>query len=289
MASVRHIQTGASEPIQVLAVNAARQRLTGLTNLKLFVQRKSDGLYLDWADNAFKAYGAATKVNSTLVPADATGSPGLYHLNETPDHLDGFLDFSALAGKVDGDHYLLTAFQDGVPQSAVNLPQVGEVVEGSWLDFIDQAISDNATPAEVQDELRAIRLHQLVSVNPGAVQPGAGTYIKQILDALGGATYQVLCTFSYNPTADRLEGIVWIESGSLVFNDASLGACTVRWYDKDGVEQFSMADASPDAQGFYKVEKQGPGLAKNQVYYATAEVAITGYGTVSGGKGNFTF
>lgn len=287
MASVREIQTGAQEPIEALVVGAGRVRLAGLTNLKLFVTRKSDGLYLDWSDNSFKVYGAATKVNSVLAPADATNSPGLYQLHEAPDHLNSFLDFSKLVGKVAGDHYLFTVFQDGAPQTAINTPQAGEVKEGGYVDYIDQAISENASPAEVQTELRAIRLHQLVSVNPGAVQPGAGTYIKQLLDAQD-QRYLVLCSFSYNPTADRLEGIVWVESGSLIYSGA-MGTCTVRWYDKDGVEQFSMSDAAPDAQGFFKVEKSGPALAKNQVYYATAEVPVTGFGPVSGGKGNFTF
>lgn len=284
---MRHIQTGAKEPIGALVVDAARSRLTGLTNLKLFVQRKSDGFYLDWNDDTFKVRGAVGQMDTVLVPADATGSPGLYHLDEGV-HQDSFFDFAALTNKTAGDHYVFTAYQDGAPQNAVNMPQVGEVVEGDWLDYIDQAISDNATPSEVQDELRAIRLHHLVAVNPGAIPPNTGTYIKQILDGIGGS-YQVLCTFSYNPDADRLEGIVWVESGNLVFNNAALDSCIVRWYDKDGVEQFSMSDATPDAQGFFKVEKQGPGLSKNQVYYATAEVVITGVGSVSGGKGNFTF
>lgn len=289
MAPTVRVQTDGKEPVGAIITGQDRLRLTGLTNIKLFVRRLSDSLYLDWSDNTFKVAGSISSFYQVLAEQDSVSNPGFYHLDNA-DHPGGFFDFSKIANKTADDIYHFEVIQDGAPQTALNVPQAGEVKEGSWLDFIDQAISDNATPAEVQAELRAIRLHQLVSVNPGAVSPGTGTYIKQIIDSLAQKpSYVLLQTYSYNQTADRLEGIIWVESGNLVLNDGSLDSCTVRWFNKEGTEMWSVTDAAPDAQGFFKVEKLTPGLVSDQLYYATAEIDITGYGTVSGGKGNFTF
>lgn len=282
--SIVRIQTGAKEPIEVLAVDVSRARLTGLTNLKVYVRRVSDGAHFDWSDDTFRT--SPSQILETLSEINATRSPGAYKL-DTASHDDGF-DTSAITNPNTDDTYRVTVIQDGAPQTAINFPQVGEIKVGQWADNIDQAISDNATPAEVQAELRAIRLHQLVSVNPGAVQPGTGTYIKQIIDNLARKPeYVVLQTYSYNEAADRLDGIVWVEYGNLVL--AAPTSCTVKWYDRDGNLAWSLTDSSPDGQGFFKIEKSGPGLTSDELYYAVAEVDVAGVGTVSGGKGNFTF
>lgn len=241
MESVR-VQSGATEPVEVLAVDSSRAGLVGLTNLKIRVRRLSDGKFLDWDDNVWKSTGIV-QLLETLTKVDDTNAPGRYQL-ATASHPNG-LDFSILSMPA-ADAVVVTALQDGSPQNAINFPQEGEIKVGDYVDHIDRAISSIAT-------------------------------------------HVVLCTFGFNSTSGALEGLVWVESGNLILNSGALGACTVRWRDKDGVLLFTMVDTAPDAQGFYKVEKAAPGLVSGRVYYATAEVVITGFGTVSGGKGNFTF
>lgn len=289
MAPTVRVQTGEKEFVGALIIGRQNERLSGLSNIMLAIRRVSDGNYFDWSDNYFKPFITLTQFYETLIEPDSSNNPGFYHLHNAT-HQNGEFDFSAINNKVASDTYHFTVIQEAVPQTASNVPQIGEIKEGGFIDYIDSSISGAATPSEVQDELRAIRLHQLLSVNPGAIQAGTGTYIKQIIDLLGEKpSYVVLQTYSYNQTSDRLDGIVWVESGDIVFNSASLGACTVNWYDRGGVLQWSEVDAAPDTQGFYKIEKATPGLALDSLYYAVAEVEITGVGTISGGKGNFTF
>lgn len=285
MESVR-VQSGAIEPVEVLAVGFDRVGLIGLTNLKIRARRLSDGKFLDWSDNQWKAVGIS-QLLETLTPVDAANAPGRYQL-ATASHPNG-LDFSILAMPA-ADAVVVTALQDGSPQNAGNFPQEGEIKVGDYVDHVDQAISANATPAEVALALQAIRLHQLVDDSPGATPAAAGTYVRQIIDNLAKKPeYVVLCSFGLNSTSGALEGLVWVESGNLILNSGVLSTCVVGWYDKAGVLQFTMTDTAPDAQGFYKVEKAAPGLVRGRIYYATAAVVITGFGIVSGGKGNFTF
>lgn len=276
------IQTGATEPIEVLAVDVTDEPLIGLSNLKLRIRRLSDGYYFDWSDDTFK--GTAAQPTITLVPIDATGSPGEYRLDSAP-HSKGF-NTSAIVNPIANDTYSVRVEQDG-GGSAVGFPMLGEIKVGDWLDFIDQAISDNATPAEVQTELRAIRLHHLVSVNPGAVQPGTGTYIKQLLDGQTGArTHFLEMSFSYDPATDIFVGNVWVESGNLVVVNS--GAVVVDLYDEDRTLIFSMSDSTPDAGGVFKVSRTPTGLVKNRSYYAEATVTLPDTSTVRGIKGMFT-
>lgn len=290
MTTVR-IQTGDIEPVEVLAIDSSRVRLTGLTNLKVKVRRQSDSNLFDWSTNEFVA--SPVLFLQDLEEVDPVNFPGEYRLNATP-HIRGF-NTSSVVNPVVDDIYFVTVEQVGSPQTAIGAPWRGEIKVGSFVDNIDEPISDQATPSEVSAEVKACMqfygLDHLVSVNPGIVPPAANTYIRQILDnqAAAATVYTVLQTYSYNATSDTLEGIIWLESGNLVFNDPSLAGCTVSWYDAAGSLQFSMSDATPDSQGFYRVSQATPGLGSDSIYYAVAEVVITGTGTVSGGKGNFTF
>jgi hypothetical protein len=186
-----------------------------------------------------------------------------------------FLDWSDMTFKVAGSvSQLLQAMAE---VSATAAP--GEYRTALDTSLIANPIADDTYMVTVVQD----------GVNGAANMPQVGeARVGQWVDKIGNV-YSVLCSFSFNPTADRLEGVVWVESGNFVLNSPALGACEVRWFNRDGSLLFSMTDAAPDTQGFYKVEKQGPGLAKNQLYYAVASVVITGVGTVTGGKGNFTF
>lgn len=285
--NVVHIQTGTKEPIEVMAVDADRARLVGLTNLKVKLRRVSDGGYFDWTDNKFKP--SPTQLYETLIPVDITNSPGEYKLSNGT-HIDGF-DTTEIDNPVANDVYRVAAVQDGDPQNAVNFPQIGEIKVGGWVDYIDQLISDNATPAEILQALRDFGLDHLVSVNPGVVPPAAGTYIRQILDKQNELlarpiVYSLQQNWSYNKTLDVLVGQVWVESANLVVIAPT--SCTVTWYDDTEAIMFTMSDATPDARGVFKVSKQSPSLQSNKAYYAEAAVDVPAFGTVKAIKGAFT-
>lgn len=281
------IQTGATEPVEVLLVDADRKPLAGLTNVKVQIRRLSDGGYFDWSDNVFKSAGSVTEQFKALVEINPVLSKGEYRLDSAP-HVKGF-NTAAIVNHTANETYRVLVFQDGSPASAANVPQIGEIKEGGFVDYLDEAVSAQATPAEVQAELRAIRLHQLVAVNPGALLPGAGTYIRQILDGiggLGGAVYHVKQSYAFDPVANAITGQVWVESGNLVV--VTPVSASISWYGDDGTLLFTEAAVGPDAQGVFKVTKASPGLVKSRSYYALASVEITGHGTVRGAKGAFT-
>lgn len=285
--NVVHIQTGAKEPIEVMAIDDDRARLVGLTNLKVKLRRVSDGFYFDWATNRFRT--SPTQLYETLVPIDATNSPGEYKLSNGT-HIDGF-DTTEINNPVDNDVYRVAAVQDGVPQNAINFPQIGEIKVGGWVDYIDQLISDNATPAEVLQALRDFGLDHLISVNPGIVPPAAGTYIRQILDKQDALiarpiVYSLKQNWSYNKATDTLAGQVWVESQNLVVTGSS--NCSVTWYSDAELPMFTMTDVTPDLRGVFLVTQTSPGLQSNKGYYAEATVTVPTFGTVSAIKGAFT-
>jgi hypothetical protein len=288
LGSAVRIQTGGKEPIEVLAVDALQDRLTGLVNLAVSVRRVSDDWVLDWNDDTFRA--APTRQWELLTEIDATLSPGEYRLDNASH--DKGLDTSAFTNAVADDVYRIIVVQQGTPQNAANFPQHGEIKVGDWLDFIDEAISAQATPAEVKAEMVALGLDHLISVNPGVVPPAANTYIRQILDKLDAAAaadanrYWVQQSWSYSQADGKVVGQVWVEAGNLVV--AAPASCSVTWYDDSGTALWTEAGVGPDAQGVFRIEKTGPGLTSNRSYYSIASVAITGYGTVKGAKGQFT-
>lgn len=128
--SVR-IKTGEKEPIVVLIVDKNGDPLTGLTNAKIKVRRGSDGFYLDWSDNTFRA--SPTQLLEALEEISSVYSPGEYQLN-TPTHVDGF-DTSTFVQLVDEEQYFITAIQDGA-DTASNVPQIGEIKAGGFVDDI---------------------------------------------------------------------------------------------------------------------------------------------------------
>lgn len=284
--SKAQIAHGDTEPVGVYVIDASRNLLTGLTNLKLRVRRLSDDYHLDWSDSTFKA--APNQLLMALSEVDGTYSPGEYQLDSAP-HIDGF-NTGAIANALSADSYFLTVIQDGTPQNAGNLPFHGEIETGGWVENIDEPISNQATPDEVRSLIREFGLDHLVSVNPGIVPAASGTYIRQIIDKLntleGTSSYYVYQNWAYSPSADVLTGQIWVESNNLILSTPT--AAAVVWYNVDGSSMFSVADSTPDAQGFFKVQKSAPGLEANSAYYAIATVTVPGAGDLKGGKGTFT-
>jgi len=291
MNATERVKTDGQLPVGAAAVDSSRAKLTGLTNLRLYVERASDNFQLDWSDQTFKDPSTITTRLLTIYEPDATYNPGWYAI-DTAEHADGFFDFSQIVNKAANDTYRFHLIQEGTPQSAANAPWIGEVIEGDWLDLIDQAISENATPAEVKAELVALGLDHLVSVNPGIVPPAANTYIRQILDRLDEKPgYAVLQNYSYSPSEDKIRGSVWVENRNIVLIDAG-ATVLVQWIDAETDSVlWSVADPNvvPDARGFFYIEKDAPGLAQSKAYYALATVTLSDATVLKGGKGSFTF
>lgn len=131
------IQTGQSEPIEVLAVNAAGNPLTGLVNLKVKIRRESDQRYFDWSTNTFVAIPVT--LLWTLTEVDPVRAAGCYRLTK-PGHVDGF-DTLSITNPVADDVYQVVVVQDGPPQNVANTPWVGEIKVGQFVDNIDAPIS----------------------------------------------------------------------------------------------------------------------------------------------------
>jgi hypothetical protein len=221
------IETGSTEPIVAFVLDQLGAPLTGQADLKAKVWRTSDGEYLDWADMTFRPAGAVVSMLRTLAEVSSTASPGEYRLD---------FDTSAIVNPTADDTYEVTVAQDG-PLLASNLPQVGEVRVGQWVDKV------------------ALR------------------------------SFLVMQSYSYDPLTETITGLVWLEHGTLVY--AAPTSCSVSWYNDAGVLQFTVTDAIPDTQGYFKVTQVIP-LLTNCSYYTVAHVVVPGIGTVSGGKGIFT-
>lgn len=131
--SSERIQTGATEPIEVLVVDAAGALLTGLLNVKVQIRRQSDDFYLDWSDNSFRAGASVVTMLQALGELDLTYAPGIYRFV-------GGWNTSTIANPVAGDTYFVTAVQDGVPQNAGNLPARGEIKSGQWPDDLKRLL-----------------------------------------------------------------------------------------------------------------------------------------------------
>jgi hypothetical protein len=126
------IQSGSTEPIEVLVVDAAGTVLPGLANIKIRIRRLSDGFHFDWSDQTFKA--SPTTLLQTLVAADASKSPGEYHLDTAP-HTKGW-HTALITNKAADDTYFVTVVQDG-GSDADNVPMFGEIKEGGFIDRIE--------------------------------------------------------------------------------------------------------------------------------------------------------
>jgi hypothetical protein len=125
--------TGSIETIRALVLDSSGQPLTGLTNIKIKIRRESDGLDYDWSDNTFKA-GPSQRLQALKKVSDVYW-PGEYILDSV-DHPKGW-DTSKISNPSPDDVYSVTAVQDGAG-SAANLPQVGEIKIGRWVDTIDK-------------------------------------------------------------------------------------------------------------------------------------------------------
>jgi len=149
-----HVLTGATEPIQVYAVNAVGNPLTGLTDLYVRVRRFSDGFYLDWNDMTFKSSGWTT-LNKLLTELDATNAPGLYSVT-------GGLNTGSITNPATDDTYTVISLQ--TPGVTARLPSPAEIKMGRWVDQMnvmfgklpDNNIMGSGVKTDKDDEIDAI-------------------------------------------------------------------------------------------------------------------------------------
>lgn len=127
--SVR-IQTGDTERIEAVVLDGSLDPLTGKTDILLSIRRVSDGQWYDFNDDTFKAIGWTTR-QQQMTETDATNDPGTYHHD---------FDTSAITNAATDDTYEVRVDQSPGTDAA-NVPQVGEVKVGGYVDDVDQAIS----------------------------------------------------------------------------------------------------------------------------------------------------
>lgn len=127
MTTVR-VQTGTVEPVEVYATDRSGDPITGKTDLFVRVRRQSDGLYLDFDDDTFKASGW-TERDRSLTEIDATLAPGLYEL-------PGGIDTGAFTNATDDDNLVIISLQ--TPGTDAVLPAPGEMKVGQYVDLVKQ-------------------------------------------------------------------------------------------------------------------------------------------------------
>jgi hypothetical protein len=141
------IQTGDTEPIEVLALDAAGDPLVDLADVKVKIRRQLSDQYYDWSDDTFKAGASVTTLATLLTQVDKVRSPGEYKLTKT-GHVNGF-NTSTIANPAAGDVYLVTVFQDG-GGSVSNMPVIGEIKVGGFVDEISDILAGDANPFVVK-------------------------------------------------------------------------------------------------------------------------------------------
>lgn len=136
------IPQGATEPIEALILDESLDPLTGKSDILVWIRRKSDGLTYDWNDSTFKAYASCGAPRQTMTEVDSTNYPGQYARNWTSPSAD--------------DVYEVTVDQSPGTDAA-NVPQVGEIRVGGWVDdiaaiLLDTDAIDSRLPSDPADE-----------------------------------------------------------------------------------------------------------------------------------------
>lgn len=187
------IPQGANEYIEALILDDSLATLTGKTDILVWIRRQSDGLTYDWNDSTFKAYGSCTTPRQTMTEVDATNYPGQYRRAWTAPSAD--------------DVYEVTVDQSPGTDAA-NVPQIGEIRVGGWIDDIDAAISSRAAPGDAMDLVAG-------AVDAAAIATDAIDADAIAADAIGSSE---LATSAVNEIRDA------ILADSTPFNGANIDA-----------------------------------------------------------------
>lgn len=123
------IETGSVEPIVALVLDQFGVPIIMSHTIKARVWRVSDGEHLDWSDMMFRPAVDVITPYKALDEVDRDASPGEYRLD---------LDTGAILNPTPNDIYEVTVIQDSEDTPA-NLPQVGEIRVGKWVDKVGQS------------------------------------------------------------------------------------------------------------------------------------------------------
>jgi hypothetical protein len=156
------------------------QMETGLSNVLVNVRRRSDGFYLDWADDTFKASGWTTQ-NAAMTEVGSTGQ------------YERALLLSNVLNLILDDVYIITVSHVTSRYS----PQIGELKAGDWVSNLDAPISDTALETTAQaikaktDTIDFAKLLSLLGVNRrilNTVHDANGNLLSAIIRGYANAT-----------------------------------------------------------------------------------------------------
>jgi hypothetical protein len=257
MAALR-ITTGTVEPIQIFVVDDLGDPFTGKTDLFVRLRRSSDGEYLDWFDNTFKAAGWTTR-DQSMTETDATLNPGVYEVA-------GGLDTSTNPTEFQDQDLTVIPLQ--TPGIDATLPAPDELKVGQFVDNLDQSLSTTETN----------------------IRGGSETLqtVRDAIDSLDAAVDECRLNVSFVPGgSNTMRLAAWLVRNGV--NVVAPSAITLTWFNLDGtVSLFTLTavDAvvgppaqDPDANGRFRFVR-AQALANDEVYKVS--VAITdGVGTVT--------
>lgn len=135
------IQTGKIERIESLILGNSGEPIIDLTDICISIRRNSDDYYYDFDDDTFKSGGWVIR-QQIMTEVDSINSPGEYYYI--------FITGNIVNVVVD-DTYHIRVDQINL-STAKNVPQVGEIKAGEYVDDIDIAISTRATPVQVKSQ-----------------------------------------------------------------------------------------------------------------------------------------
>ena len=163
----------ATERVHVLILDVVREPITG-ASLVIKVWRSSDGKLLDFADLTFKTSGHSS-ITTALTEHSASNNPGVYYVD---------VPISAITNANADDVYTFRIDQSS-GTTAVNLPAIGEVRVGRWVDTIgtnlDVAVSSRATDAGAASSVWGTSV-------PGAFGSGTAGYNLDVAVSTRAAT-----------------------------------------------------------------------------------------------------
>jgi hypothetical protein len=130
----------ATERVHAIALDSTRVAVTGAT-LVLRMWRSSDGYFLDFSDSTFKAAGHGS-ITIAMTEHSASNNAGVYYAD---------IPISSITNPTADDVYSYRIDQTAGATTAANLPALGEVRVGRWVDTIttnlDTTMSSRATNA----------------------------------------------------------------------------------------------------------------------------------------------
>ena len=167
------IPTGATEIIEALITGVTGLALTGLTDIAADARRSSDGFLLDWNDMTFKSSGWTTR-QLQLTETDAATQAGWYRYT---------WDTGNITNPVANDVYTVTVRQTTLT-SAYNVPQVGEIRSGGFVDTIATNLNATVGSRAVAGDLMGLADG---AVTAAKIASNAITAAKVATDAIGAA------------------------------------------------------------------------------------------------------